>query len=67
MGGDRKTFEFMHSNKQIGTLGSVASLLAQSSQENHDMNLKLWNIVSTERYMLHIQVLLDCCYIYMKS
>ena len=38
MGGDRKTFEFMHSNNQIGTLGSVASLLAQSSQENHDMN-----------------------------
>jgi hypothetical protein len=24
---------------------------------------KLWNIVSTERYILHMQVLLECCYI----
>ena len=27
-------------------------------------NHKLWNIVSTERYILHMQVLLECCYIY---
>jgi hypothetical protein len=26
-------------------------------------NHKLWNIVSTERYILHMQVLLECCYI----
>jgi hypothetical protein len=23
-----------------------------------------WNIVSTERYILHMQVLLECCFIY---
>jgi hypothetical protein len=26
-------------------------------------NHKLWNIVSSERYILHMQVLLECCYI----
>ena len=31
------------------------------------MNHKLWNIVSTERYILHMQVLLECCYIWMES
>jgi hypothetical protein len=29
-----------------------------------DRNHKLWNIVSSERYILHIQVLLECNYIY---
>ena len=44
-----------------GTLGSVASLLAVILyQGNPDMNHKLWNIVSTERYILHMQVLLEC-------
>jgi hypothetical protein len=46
----------------IGTLGSVASLLAATYyQQNHDRNHKLWNIGSTERYtcILHIQVLLE--------
>jgi hypothetical protein len=38
------------------TLGPVASLLAA----NHDRNNKLGN----ERYLLHMQVLLECCYIY---
>jgi hypothetical protein len=28
---------------------------------------KLWNIVSSERYILHMQVLLECCYIWMES
>jgi hypothetical protein len=28
-----------------------------------DRNYKLWNIVSSERYILHMQVLLECCYI----
>jgi hypothetical protein len=47
-----------------GTLGSVASLLAATLyQGNPDRNDKLWNIVSSERYILHIQVLLECCYI----
>jgi hypothetical protein len=46
-----------------GTLASVASLLAATlSQGNSDVNHKLWNIVSTERYILHMQVLLECCY-----
>jgi hypothetical protein len=36
-------------------------------QGNPDRNHKLWNIVSTERYILHMQVLLECCYIWMKS
>jgi hypothetical protein len=30
---------------------------------NPDRNHKLWNIVSSERYILHKQVLLECCYI----
>ena len=35
--------------------GSVASLLAATLyQGNSDRNHKLWNIVSTERYILHI-------------
>ena len=41
------------------TLGSVASLLAANS----DRNQNLWNIVSTESYILHMQVLLECSYI----
>ena len=30
---------------------------------NHGRNNKLWNIVSTEKYMLYMQVMLECCYI----
>ena len=63
-GGDRKTFEVMTSTYPIGTLGLVAALLAATHyQGNHERNHKLWNIVSTERCILHMQVLLDCCYI----
>jgi hypothetical protein len=47
-----------------GTLGSVASLLAATVyQGNPDRNHRLWNFVSTERYILHMQVLLEGCYI----
>jgi hypothetical protein len=47
-----------------GTLGSVAFLLSATLyQENPDRNNKLWNIVSTERYILHMQVLLESYYI----
>jgi hypothetical protein len=54
----------MPSTEPRGTLGSVASLLAATLyQGNPDRNHKLWNIVSIERYILHIQVLLECCYI----
>ena len=66
-GGDRKTFEEMTSTWPRGTLGSVASwLAAKLYQGNPDRNHKLWNIVSTERYILHMQVLLECCYILME-
>jgi hypothetical protein len=41
-------------------LGSVAPLLAATLyQGNPDRNHKLWNIVSTERYILQMQVLLS--------
>jgi hypothetical protein len=63
-GGDRKIFEVMTSTLPKGNLGSVASLLAATLyQGNPDRNHKLWNIVSSERYILHMQVLLECCYI----
>ena len=49
--GDRETFKVMTSTYPIGTLGSVASLLAVTFyQGNPDRNHKLWNIVSTKRY-----------------
>ena len=66
--GDRKIFQVMTSTLPKGTLGSVASLLAATLyQRNPDRNHKLWNIVSSERYILQMQVLLKCCYIYMES
>jgi hypothetical protein len=66
-GGDRKTFEVMTSTYPIGTLGSVTSLLAATLYPgNPDRNHWLWNDVSTERDILHIQVPLECCYILMK-
>ena len=63
-GGDRRIFEVMTSTLPKGTLGSVDSLLAATLyQGNPDKNHKLWNIVSSERYILHMQVLLEFCYI----
>ena len=48
------TFEVMTSTEPRETLGSVASLLAATIyQENRDRNHTLWNIESTERYILH--------------
>jgi hypothetical protein len=38
-------------------------LLETLYQGNPDRKHKLWNIVSIERYILHMQVLLECCYI----
>jgi hypothetical protein len=62
--GDRKTFEVTTSTLPGGALGSVASLLAATlNKGNPDSNYKLWNVVSTERYILHMQVLLECSYI----
>ena len=55
-GGDRITFEVMTSTLPRGTLGSVASLLAATLyQGNPDRNHKFWNVVSSERYILHMQ------------
>jgi hypothetical protein len=63
-GGDRKIFKVMTSTLPKGTVGSVASLLAATLyQRNADRNHKLLNIVSSERHILHMQVLLECCYI----
>ena len=63
-GGDRKILEVRTSALPKGTLGSVASLLAATLyQGNPDRNHKLWNIVSSERYIFHMQVLQECCYI----
>jgi hypothetical protein len=60
--------QVMTSTYSIGTIGSVASLLvATLYQGNHDMNHKYGNIGSIKSYMLHIQVLLECCYIQMES
>jgi hypothetical protein len=54
-GCDRKTSEVMTSTYPRGTIVSVASLLAAILyQGNPDRNHKLWNIVSTERCILHI-------------
>jgi hypothetical protein len=59
-GGDRKIFEMMTSTLSKGTLGSVASLLATTLyQGNPDRSHKLWNIASSEKYILHMQVLLE--------
>jgi hypothetical protein len=47
----------MTSTLPKGTLGSVASLLAATLyQGNPDRNHKFWNVVSSERYILHMQV-----------
>jgi hypothetical protein len=63
-GGDRNIFEVMTSTLSKGTVGSVVSLLAATHYQGHpDRNHKLWNIVSSERYILHMHVLLECCYI----
>jgi len=41
------------------TFGSLASLLAAILYKgNHVWNHKLWNILSTERCILHMQVML---------
>jgi hypothetical protein len=57
----------MTSTLPKGTVGSVASLLAATLyQGNPDKNHKLWNIVSSEKYILHMQELLECCHIQME-
>ena len=61
-GGDRTIFEVMTSILPKRTLGSVASLLAATVyQGNPDWNHKLWNIVSSERYILHMSCINTWC------
>jgi hypothetical protein len=51
-------------NLPKGIIGSVASMLAANLYQGHpDRNNKLRNIVSSERYILHMQVPLKSCYI----
>ena len=55
-------------NLTIKNPGLEALLLAAILyQGNHDRNHNLWNIASTEIYILHFQVLLECCYIQRES
>jgi hypothetical protein len=46
---------------------STETLAATLYQVNHDRKHKLCYIWSTKRYILHLQVLLECCYIKMES
>ena len=55
----------MTSTSPLGTLGSVASLLAETFDKgNRDMNHKSLENVSTERHTLSMQVLLESICIY---
>ena len=59
-GGDRTIFDVTTSILPKETFGSVASLLAATLyQRIPDMSGKSYQL----RYMLHMQVLLECCYI----
>jgi len=57
-----KFYEVMSSTYLRENFDSAASLLARTLyQGTPDRNHKLWNIVTTEIYILHMQVLLECC------
>jgi hypothetical protein len=63
-GDHRKTSEVMTSTKPIETLDSVASWLVATLYQGQPSSIhKLGNIVSTERYLLSMRVLLECRYI----
>jgi hypothetical protein len=50
-----RIYPIVTSTYPIGTIGSVASLLAATLyQRNPDRNHMLWNIGSTKRYILHM-------------
>ena len=56
-GGERKTFEELISTSLLGIVRSLAFLLALpvSYQENPGTKRKLWNIISTEKDIPHMQ------------
>ena len=49
--------------RSLGTLGSIVSLLAVTLyQWNTDRKHKVCSIISIQRYILHIQVMLEYCH-----
>ena len=57
------TFFFLSGTELIVGIKTLACLLAATLiQGNPDRNHKLQNSISTVRYILHMQVLLECCY-----
>ena len=59
----------MTSTYPIGTIGSVASLLAETHQEIliGTTSFRILDQWRDERYIFHMQVLQECCYIDMES
>ena len=56
-GDDRETFDVMYSAYPLNTLGLVDSLFtATLYYDNRDRNHKRRNMVSTEKYILHIHI-----------
>ena len=52
-----------------GLMFYLCCFIAHSGVMNdlNNRNHKLWNIGSTERHILHMQVLLECCYLLIES
>ena len=66
--GQKKNYKRKTFSKWWLQFNQEAPLLAATLyQVNTDKYHKLWNSVSTERYILYMQVLLECCYIWMES
>jgi hypothetical protein len=58
---DRETFVVMSSTVSMKTIISVSSFSAITVYKGtHNKNNKLCNALSTERYILHLLVLLEC-------
>jgi hypothetical protein len=58
-------FNFTQRNPWFSSF--LVSSIPLSMKSWPDRNHKFWNIVSSERYILHIQVLLECWYILIES
>jgi hypothetical protein len=46
----------------LGTIDSVASLLATTLYQGNPARNPIWNIASTVKTITHMQVLLEYCY-----